>query len=362
MPVMRRSLCALLAAAAFVGASATAACTPVGGRRVARQQTQKSLSKLEAPGLVVGEFTLTKVVDGDTVRVDGLDASLRLLGMDTEETIKSEDNRRAIETDWNAYLAAKRSKGRPGRIETPMGMVAKAWATKFFEGTPRVRVERDDPAEIRDRFNRYLAYVFVEKNGKWLNYNVEAVRAGMAPYYTKYGHSRRFHKELVEAMAEAQAAKRGIWASGIENYPDYPQRFAWWGPRAAFVDEFRAAAEGHDDFIDLTHWNAMTLLEKNVGKEVNVFGTIADVRHATRGPARVLLSYRQFRDFPLVFFDPDVLAATGITDKWKQEFVWVKGVPTIYENRYNHRKQVQIQIDSASQIRLCPFPETHATP
>jgi hypothetical protein len=31
-------------------------------------------------------------------------------------------------------------------------------------------------------------------------------------------------------------------------------------------------------------------------------------------------------------------------------------VPTIYENKYNKRKQVQIQIDRASQIRLSPVP------
>ncbi|MDX2088552.1 MAG: thermonuclease family protein [Kofleriaceae bacterium] len=344
-----------LLAAVVATASVGTACTPVGGQRYSRAKAQKSLSKLEAPGLIVGEFTLTKVVDGDTVRVDGLDSSLRLLGMDTEETFKSESNRRAVETDWNAYLKEKKGKFRPGRIETPMGEVAKAWAKKFFDGTVRVKIERDHPAEIRDRFNRYLAYVLVEKNGTWVVYNVEAVRAGMSPYFTKYGHSRRYYQQFVQAEAEAKAAKRGIWASGIQNYPDYPERLAWWEPRAKFVDEFRAAAEGKDNFIDLTHWNSLQQLEANIGKEVNLLAVVGDVRFAEKGPSRVTLSRRMFSDFPLIFFDRDVLGTSGI-EKWKNEYVWVTGTPTVYTNKRTNKKQLQIQIDSASQIRLSPVP------
>ena len=106
------------------------------------------------------------------------------------------------------------------------------WAKKWFEGVGKVRIERDDPAEIRDRYNRYLAYVLAKKNGVWVNYNVECVRAGMAPYFTKYGYSRRFHKEFVAALAEAKAAHRGIWAPGAMAAPDYPEREAWWNARA----------------------------------------------------------------------------------------------------------------------------------
>lgn len=330
-------------------------CTPVGGQRYSRKQAQKSLQKLEAPGIVLGEFQLTKIVDGDTVRVDGLDSSLRLLGMDTEETFKSESDRRAVELDWNAYVQDKRGKVRPGRMATPTGEVAKAWAKDFFKGASKVRLERDHPAEIRDRFDRYLAYCLAFKNGVWVNYNVEAVRAGMSPYFTKYGFSRRFHAEMLAAEAEAKAAGRGIWQTGIMNYPDYPERLAWWTPRAEFIREFREAGEGKVNFVDITHWNAMQQLEALVGKEVHVLGTVGDVRIGERGPARATLSRRMFNDFPLVFFDRDVLGTSGI-DKWKGEFVWVTGVPTIYENKKTRKKQVQIVIDRASQIRLSTVP------
>jgi endonuclease YncB( thermonuclease family) len=331
------------------------ACSPVGGKRYERKQAEKSLAKLEKPGVTVGEFRLTKVVDGDTVWVDGLDRSLRILGVDAEETFKNEPDRKAVEADWNAYLKAKRNGGkRPVKMATPLGEQAKLWAKHFFEGIDKVKVERDHPAEIRDRYDRYLAYVLAPKNGVWLNFNVELVRAGMAPYFNKYGNSRRYHKDFVAAEAEAKAAKRGIWAPGVLAYPDYPERAEWWGARAVFVDEFRKEAEGKTNYIDLTHWDALTQLEEFIGKEVHILSTVDDVRLATKGPAKAMLSYAKL-GFPLIFFDRDVLGNSGLQE-WKGEYVVVTGVPTFYENKNTHKKQLQIQIDRASQIKLSPVP------
>ena len=79
------------------------------------------------------------------------------------------------------------------------------------------------------------------------------------------------------------------------------------------------------------------------------------MRFAEKGPSRVMLSRRMFNDFPLIFFDRDVLGTSGI-EKWKSEYVWVVGTPTVYTNKRTNKKQLQIQIDSASQIRLSPVP------
>lgn len=339
---------------------AVVACHPSQTDRYSRKQAQKSLGRLETPGLVIGEFKVTKIVDGDTIHVDGLDSSLRLLGIDTEETFKNENDRRMFEAGWQQYTVAKRGGSpRPVKFATPLGEDAKHWAANFFEGSDKVRLERDHPAEIRDAYRRYLAYVFVNKNGTWVNYNVECVRAGMAPYFPKYGQSRRFHAEFVAAQEEAQKAKRGIWADGVMSYPDYPERLAWWNARGAFVTEFRTAGEGKENFIDISHWDATERLEQLVGKEVNVLGLVADVRIGEKGPTRVNLSRQQFSSFPLVFFDPDVFTQTGVMN-WKGEYIWVTGVPTIYENPHTHKKQVQIVIDRAAQIRLSPVPGLQA--
>lgn len=340
----------------LLAAAVATSCTPVGGERYTRKVAQKSLKKLEAPGLELGEFRLTKIVDGDTIHVDGLDSSLRLVGMDAEETFKNEQDRRAVEAGWTQYLKDKKGTStRPIKAATPLGEVAKEWAKKWFEGVKVVRIERDHPAEIRDRYNRYLAYVFAEKNGTWLNFNVEGVRAGMSPYFPKYGYSRRFHNEFVAAQDEAKNNKRGIWAPGVMSYPDYAEREAWWNARGAFVEAFRKEAEGKPNYIDITHWDALKQLEEQVGKEVHVLGTVGDVRIGERGPTRVTLSRRMNNDFPLIFFDKDVLGTSGMIE-WRSEFVVVTGVPTFYENKKTKQKQLQIQIDRASQIKLSEIP------
>ncbi len=335
---------------------ALVACFPAKESRYQRKAAQKSLLRLETPGLVIGEFKVTKITDGDTIRVDGLDSSLRLLGVDTEETFKSEGDRRMFEAGWPEYIKAKRGDSpRPKKYPTPLGEDAKHFAEAFFAGAGKVRLERDHPAEIRDAYQRYLAYVFVNKNGTWLNYNVEAVRAGMGPYFPKYGQSRRFHKDFVAAQDEARAAKRGIWATGVMSYPDYDERLAWWNARGEFVASFRAEGEGKPNYIDISHWDATKQLEELVGKEVHLIGLVDNVQIGEKGPTRVSLSRQQFSGFPLVFFDRDVFMQSGIAT-WKGEYVVVTGTPTIYENRHNHRKQVQIVIDRASQIALSPVP------
>lgn len=331
--------------------------------RYSRKAAQHSLAQLGHPelaGLLIGEFQLTKIVDGDTIKVDGLDSSLRLLGIDTEESFKTVADRRGAADGLAAYMAGKRGASpRPVKMATPMGEEAKRFANQFFDGVDRVRLERDHPAEIRDRYNRYLAYVLVERNGAWVNYNVECVRAGMAPYFPKYGTSRRFHAEFVAAEAAAKRARRGIWAPGAQGYPDYPEREAWWGARGAFVDGFRAEASGKRNHVDITHWDAMQKLEALVGQEVVVLGIVGDVRIGERGPSRVTLARRLGSDFPLIFFDRDVLGSSGIA-AWQGEFVAITGTPTLYEDKRDHRKQVQIVIDRPGQVRLSPVPGLRA--
>jgi hypothetical protein len=138
-------------------------------------------------------------------------------------------------------------------------------------------------------------------------------------------------------------------------YPDYDERLAWWNARGEFVEQFRKEGEGKGNYIDITHWDATKQLESLVGKEVHVLGTVGDVRIGEKGPTRVTLSRQMFSDFPLVFFDRDVFVQSGIAN-WKGEFVWVTGVPTVYENPHNKKKTVQIVIDRASQIRLSQVP------
>ncbi len=349
--ISKRRLPAALAWCLALTLLATA-CGGDEARRYSRKQAQKSLRSLETPGVVIGEFTLARrsVVDGDTIRVDGLESTLRLLAIDTEEIYHKPKNRRAASTDFFKYLKDLRStRKRPVKAGTPMGVAAMDWAKKFFAGVNTVRLERDHPKEIRGRYNRYLAYVLVFKNGTWTNYNIAAVRAGMTPYFTKYGYSRRFHAEFVAAEKQARAAKRGIWAPGAKAYQDYDERKKWWDARAEFVKQFERDAAGKDDYIVLTNWDALRRIEKHIDREVTILATVGKIRIGDRGPTRVMLSRRMFNDFPVIFFDKDVFGTSGIA-RYKSEFVRVRGVINMYKNKHNHRETLQIVVRTPGQI------------
>ncbi len=309
-----------------------------------------------SPGLVMGEFALAKnaIKDGDTISVQGLDASLRLLGIDTEETFKKNADRLASSRNFKKYLQDNRGDSRtPRKAATPMGMEAKAFAKEFFRDVKTVRIERDDPKEIRGRFNRYLAYVFAKKNGQWINYNVECVRAGMSPYFMKYGYSQRFHPEFVQAEREARAAKIGIWDSRTQNYGDYDERNAWWTARADFIAAFDKEAQNRPDYISLDHWDSLARIKERFGQQVTLLSTVGEVHKLSPNLTRVTLSRRQFDDFPIIFFSNDVLKASGIRGHGG-EYVTVTGIVATYER--GSRKEYQVEVRRPSQVRLSELP------
>ncbi len=329
-------------------------------KRFTKDETRSLLKRLETVSLELGEFPIagaSSVLDGDTIKVNGLAASLRLLGIDTEETFKKDSERVAFGAGWEPYKKAMRgSSPRPVKFATPLGEDAKHYAQAFFEDVRQVRMERDHPGEIRDFYNRYLAYIFAKKNGVWVNYNVECVRAGFSPYFMKYGRSRRFHTEFLEAEKEAREAQRGIWKPGAMAYPDYDERLKWWAEREAVVTRFeKAAAENPENSIALTRWDAMLRLENKVGQEVTVLGSVSDIKYGEgKGPSVVKLARTRTSDFDIVFFDRDVLLASGVQFK-KSEFVQVRGTVQKYKSDRGWDK-LQMVVTLAGQV-VAPSPQ-----
>jgi endonuclease YncB( thermonuclease family) len=321
-------------------------------RRLQKAEVQKRLRQLETPGLLIGEFPLARgaVVDGDTIKVAGLDTSLRLLAIDTEETFKSETDRRLYEQGFEEYLKAKRGDSpKPVKVASPLGEDAKKFAEEFFEGVSIVRLERDHPKEIRGRFNRYLAYVFVKRQGEWVNYNIECVRAGMSPYFSKYSYSRRFHDQFVQAQKEAREKGLGIWDPRREHYRDYPERLKWWNARADFIKQFEADAVGKNNYIVLTNWDSLRRLEAHQDKQVVVLATVGKIKIGDKGPTKVMLGRRLLGDFPLIFFDRDVFGTSNIA-RWEGEFVRVTGTVTRYRNKHTNKEELQIVVSLPGQV------------
>lgn len=118
------------------------------------------------------------VPDGDTVKVSwqGREEWVRLLRIDTPER---------DEKGYEESRSALRS------------MAGGREAVLVFEepGVPR-----------RDDYKRLLAYLYVDGR----NINIEMVKAGWSPFWTKYGEGR-YAPHFREAEREARGARRGLW-------------------------------------------------------------------------------------------------------------------------------------------------------
>ena len=132
-----------------------------------------------------GSYPVVSVVDGDTikVRMSGRVESVRLIGIDAPET--------------NA----------PGRPVQCFGPEATAKAKEVLAGKA-VRLEYDESQGRRDRFDRLLAYAWVDD----VLYNEWVIRQGYAREFT-YSAPYRYQATFKAAEAEARAAGRGLWAA-----------------------------------------------------------------------------------------------------------------------------------------------------
>lgn len=138
-----------------------------------------------------GDGVVTHVVDGDTldVRVGGAEERIRLIGVDTPESVAPNRPVQCYGAEASAYLASL-----------------------VPEGTA-VRLERD--AVARDQFGRLLAYVYRAEDD--LLVNLALVEQGYADAVT-YGDNEALYSELVAAEAAARDGGRGLW--GVCGGPD----------------------------------------------------------------------------------------------------------------------------------------------
>lgn len=137
--------------------------------------------------------TITRVVDGDTVKaqINGVTESVRLIGIDTPET------------------------KHPRIGKEPYGQKASDYTTALLEGK-KVVLEYD--LEARDRYNRLLAYIYLEDaTGGWKidgryyrQANEEIVLAGLASPMT-IAPNNRYAERYAEAVRVARAQKIGMW-------------------------------------------------------------------------------------------------------------------------------------------------------
>ena len=221
--------------------------------------TAKPAPKAEAtpPKGILGKAdpcVILRVVDGDTadVLVKGKEERLRLLDMDTEES-------------WPSA----------SKPVTPFGLETSKWAKSFLSSEEPCWIEYGH--EKRDVYDRLLAYLWRQHEGKWQMYNLQAVERGYTPYFTKYGYAANHHEAFVAAEKRAQEGKKGIWDPTNEmdlrgKYLGPDGLRAWWDERAETLKGYDAIAKHRDDIIDMRH--NFRFAKAQVGKRIIAFTAI----------------------------------------------------------------------------------------
>ena len=144
-----------------------------------------SAAPAASPAASPGAGTVERVVDGDTivVSIDGRSETVRLIGIDTPETVKPNSPVECFGPEASAFTK-----------------------TLLPEGTA-VRLERD--VEARDDYDRLLAYVYLMMDDTFVN--LEIVRHGFAGLLT-FPPNVAHVDDFVQAARDAEASDLGLWA------------------------------------------------------------------------------------------------------------------------------------------------------
>jgi micrococcal nuclease len=130
-------------------------------------------------------YSVTSVTDGDTLKVNinGKVETLRLIGIDTPETV---DPRKPVQC---------------------FGKEASNKAKELLNGR-KVRIETDPTQGERDKYDRFLAYIYRDDG---LFYNKYMIEQGYAHEYT-YNLPYKYQAEFKVAQRSAQNSELGLWS------------------------------------------------------------------------------------------------------------------------------------------------------
>ncbi|MSO44707.1 MAG: nuclease [Thermoleophilia bacterium] len=145
---------------------------------------------------------VVRVADGDTitVRARGFETPIRLIGIDTPET------------------------KRPGYPVQCGGPAASAETKRLLAPGTSVRIESDPSQDTRDRYNRFLGYVYLAgRGGARGSINYRLVATGFAKTYIYGGVPFRYAGEFLGAQIGAKNARRGVWGSPCNGNTVKPQ-------------------------------------------------------------------------------------------------------------------------------------------
>ncbi|HOO90157.1 MAG TPA: thermonuclease family protein [Syntrophales bacterium] len=157
---------------------------------------------------VAAHYKVIRVVDGDTIVIDyqGAPEKVRLLCVNTPESVHPDKKQ-----------------------NVPMGTTASQYTKKRLSG--KYVDLQFEGARTRGTYGRLLTYVFIDGE----NLNLELVREGLSPYYTKYGISEKYDKDFKEAERFAREHHLNIWGDAALT-AQYLRLKSKWGLKQSVPD------------------------------------------------------------------------------------------------------------------------------
>jgi len=136
----------------------------------------------------ISEYEVIKVIDGDTVSINisGEKKTLRLIGVDTPETVH------------------------PNKPVECFGIEASNY-TKELLSDEIISIEYDSSQGEVDKYGRTLVYIILP-DGR--NFNEVLIKEGYAYEYT-YDNSYKYQKEFKDAEIYAKENELGLWKEGV---------------------------------------------------------------------------------------------------------------------------------------------------
>lgn len=137
------------------------------------------------------EVEFKSCIDGDTARfiMDKEEIKVRFLAIDTPET------------------------NHPKKGEEPYGKEAKEYTCNRITNASKIELEFDDNSDKKDKYNRYLAWVYVDDS----LLEEELVQNGLAKVAYLYG-DYSYTDELKKVEEEAKENKVGVYSDVDNSY------------------------------------------------------------------------------------------------------------------------------------------------
>lgn len=134
-----------------------------------------------------GPYEVVKVVDGDTIKllIDGETTTVRLIGIDTPESVHPDKSK-----------------------NVPEGKLASDHTKELVEDKFVYIEYGEDP---RDRYDRVLAYVYIDENTML---NAQILEDGYAEVYTLKPNNK-YEEYFQNLEDEARSGNVGLWSTGV---------------------------------------------------------------------------------------------------------------------------------------------------